>query len=237
MADESARPFLPFAEGPKNKLRQKVRGGGAKPRESAAQHGQNLLNQIEAFQRTIDTHAARRAPDLPPLPDDHQVIIEGQKLLPEQLGSLGLTPIEERADGMLVSITPDVTLPTLATKAQSYISETTDSGNPRFGGVIAPINNIRPAGREDKAGDRLAALIEAGQLDPNAPFWVDVELAGGQGELGAKNRQEFSDYLNEFSLELPPYAEDIVTATGNYLVETDYSLHRVYLPGKADRSP
>ena len=233
MPDNSTRPFLPLADGPKNRLRQRVRGGGPLPRESAAQHGRNLLRQIEEFQRAIDDHAARRSPDLPALPDDHQVIIEAKRLQPEQMGSLGLTPIEERADGMLVTITPDVTLPTLATKAQSYISETTDSGNPKFGGVMAPIEKIRPANRNDKAGDRLAALIEAGQLDPNAPIWVDVELAGGRSDLGVKNRQEFNDYLNQFSLELPPYAEEVVTATGNFLVEEDYSLHRVYVPGKA----
>jgi hypothetical protein len=233
MPDNSARPFLPLVAGPKNRLRQRVRGGSPPPRESAAQHGQNLLSQIEDFQRAIDAHAARRPPDLPPLPADHQVIIEAKRLLPEQMGSLGLTPIEERADGMLVTITPDVTLPTLTAKAQSYISETTGSGHPKFGGVLAPIEKIRPATRNDKAGDRLAALIEAGQLDPNAPIWVDIELAGGRSELGVKNRQEFNDYLNQFSLELPPYAEEVVTATGAFLVEEDYSLHRVYLPGKA----
>jgi len=227
------RPFLPLAAGPKNRLRQKVMGGGPKPRESAAQHGRAILRQIEAFQQTIDDYAARRESDLPPLPDDHQVIIEGKRLLPEQVSSLGLTPIEERADGFLVTISPGVTLPTLATKAQSYISETTESGNPRFGGVIAPIEQIRPANRNDKAGDRLSALIETDQLNPNEPVWVDIELAGGQSDLGAKNRQEFNDYLSDFSLELPPYAEDVVTATGHFIVETDYSLHRVYLPGRA----
>ena len=144
-----------------------------------------------------------------------------------------MTPIEERADGFLVTISPDVTLPTLATKAQSYISETTDSGNPRFGGVIAPIEQIRPANRNDKAGDKLSALVEAGQLSPDEPVWVDIELAGGQSDLGTKNRQEFNDYLSNFSLELPPYAEDVVTATGHFMVEADYSLHRVYLPGRA----
>lgn len=228
-----ARPFLPLAEGPKNRLRQKVRGGGPKPRENSAEHGHHLLQQIEAFRRTVNDYAARRAPDLPGLPDDHQVIIEAKRLLPEQMGALGLTPIEERADGLLVTITPDVTLPTLATKAQSYITETTDSGNPRYGGVIAPIEKIRPAERSDKAGHRLAALIGLGQLEPDAPLWVDIELAGGNSELGVKNRQEFNDYLNRFSVELPPYAEETVAAAGHFLLEADYSLHRVYLPGRA----
>jgi len=83
-----ARPFLPFANGPKNRLRQKVRGGGPKPRESAAEHGHNLLQQIEAFQRTITDTAARRPPDLPELPDDLQVIIEA-------IEAIGLKPGED----------------------------------------------------------------------------------------------------------------------------------------------
>src|SRR5688500_8709685 len=157
-----ARPFLPLGIGPTNKLRQKVRGGGPKPRESAEQHGQDLLRQIASFRQTIATQASSRSQDLPPLPEDVQVIVESKRLLPEQVTSLGLKPIAERADGLLVTISPDVTLPTLATKAQGYVSERTDSGNPRYGGVIAPIDQIRPATREDKAGDHLAAWLKAG---------------------------------------------------------------------------
>ena len=237
MADQplpsEARPFLRLAAGPKNRLRQKVRGGGAKPRDSAAEHGQNLLRQVEDFQRQIDSRAADRPRDLPALPEEHQVIIEAKRLLPEQVSSLGLKAIEERVDGLLVTVSPDVTLPTLVTKAQSYITETTDSGNPRYGGVMGPIEKIRPATREDKAGDRLATLLAAGELDPAAPLWVDIELAGGQTEAGSQNRQEFYDYVNKFSLDLPPYAEELVTAMGHFLIEADYSLHRVYLPTRA----
>jgi hypothetical protein len=232
-APSDARPFLPLTASPKNRLRQKVRGGGPKARESAEQHGQNLLRQIEDFQRIIDNQTASRPADLPPLPDEAQVIIEGKRLLPEQLSSLGLNPIEERDGGILVSIAPDVTLPALVSKAEGYISQRTDSGNPRYGGVIAPIEKIRPAGREDKLGERLAALIEAGQLSPDQPIWVEIELAGGQSESGTQNRQEFNDYLRHFSGDLPPYAAQVVTATGNFLVEADYSLHRVLLPGRA----
>ncbi|HRV94788.1 MAG TPA: hypothetical protein P5526_21695, partial [Anaerolineae bacterium] len=137
------RPFLAFTQGPKNKLRQRVRGGGPKPRENTEAHGQNLLKQIDDFQRLIDSQARDRASDLPPLPDDTQVIIESKRLTPEQVGSLGLKPIEERDNGLLVTISPNVTLPTLATKAQSYVSQRTDSGNPKFNGVIAPIEQIR----------------------------------------------------------------------------------------------
>ena len=228
-----ARPFLRFTQGPKNKLRQRVRGGGPKPRESAEAHGQNLLKQIDDFQRLIDSQARDRAPDLPPLPDDTQVIIESKRLTPEQVGSLGLKPLEERDNGMLVTVSPDVTLPTLATKAQNYVSQRTDSGNPRFNGVIAPIEQIRPAGRQDKAGDRLAARIKADLLQPDQPVWVDIELAGGQSSDGADNRQEFYDYLINFSDDFQPYQEDVVTATGHYIIEVDYSLHRVLLPGRA----
>lgn len=228
-----ARPFLPFTQGPKNKLRQRVRGGGPKPRDSAESHGQNLLKQIDDFQRVIDAQARDRDPDLPPLPDDTQVIIEAKRLAPEQAGSLGLKAIEERDDGLLVTITPDVTLPTLATKAQSYVSQRTDSGNPRFNGVIAPIEQIRPAGRHDKAGERLTTRIEAGHLPPDQPVWVDIELAGGQSSDGADNRREFYDYLTNFSDDVPPYQEDVVTATSHFLIEADYSLHRVHLPSRA----
>ncbi len=233
LTPKDARPFLPFAAGPKNKLRQKVRGGGPKPRESAATHGQSLLRQIEDFQRTIDAHAAQRDSDLPALPEDHQVIIEAKRLMPEQMTSLGLTPIEERTDGLLVTITPDVTLPTLIGKAQSYISETTDSGNPRFGGVMAPIERIRPAKRQDKAGDRLAEVLETGQLDPQQKIWVDIELAGGQSDAGTKHRQELYDYINALSLEQSDYTPDSVTAMGHYVIESDYSLHRILLAGRA----
>ncbi|MEM7348990.1 MAG: hypothetical protein AAF485_32580, partial [Chloroflexota bacterium] len=229
----NARPFLPFAAAPKNQLRQKVRGGGPKPRESAAEHGQELLRQIDAFQKTIDQQAASRAPDLPPLPDDVQVIIDAKKLMPEQARSLGVDLIEERNDGLLVTVSPDVTLPTLATKAQSYGTETTDSGNPRYGGSIAPIDGIRPANRFDKAGDRLAAILDDDELKPNEMVWVDVELSGGDTVAGGKNRQEFFDYVGTFNEPAAPYAEDVVTATGMFLVEVDYSLHRVQLPGRA----
>ena len=237
MPDQSTsattRPFLPFAAGPKNRLRQRVRGGGAKPRQSPAEHGQGLLQQIEAFQQLIDAQATSRAPDLPPLPDEVQVVIEARRLLPEQVSSLGLTPLEEREGGLLVTVSPDVSMPTLVAKAQAYVSERTDSGNPRYGSVIAPIDQIRPASRTDKAGDRLAAWIEAGELNPETPVWVDVELAGGQTPRGIQNRQEFFDYLSKFGAELPPYAEEVVTATGHFLIEEDYSLHRVFLVGRA----
>jgi hypothetical protein len=233
MPNETDRPFLPFSPGPKNKLRQRVRGGGARPRENIAEHGQALLRQIEAFQRTISVQLNDRAPDLPPLPDDHQVIIEAKRFQPEQARSLGLTPIEERENGMLVTVSPDINFPTLVSKAQGYISERTDSGNPRFGGVIAPIEQIRPATREDKAGERLTAWLNSESFHLDQAVWVDVELAGGQIDDGVQNRQEFYDYISKFSVDLPPYAEQVVTATGNYLVETDYSLHRVLLPGRA----
>ncbi len=233
MANKPARPFLPLAPGPRNKLRQKVRGGGAKPRDSAADHGENLLRQVAAFQRTIDEKVANRPDDLPPLPDDHQVIIEAKRLQPEQVRSLGLTPIEEREEGLLVTVSPDVTLPTLVSKAESYVTERTDSGNPRFGGVIAPIEQIRPAERADKAGEALTDRLAADTFDPNQIIWVDVELAGGQHEMGEQNRQEFYDYLHSFDTDRSPYAEAVVTATGYFLIEADYSLHRVQLPGRA----
>lgn len=235
MPDQStdARPFLPLSPGPRNKLRQRVMGGGPKPRENVAAHGQDILRQVEDFQRIIDAQAAKRAPDLPPLPDDTQLIIEAKRLGPERMGALGLSPIEERDDGLVVTVTPDVTLPTLVTKAQGYISQRTDSGNPKFNGVISPIEQIRPAERADKVGDTLAAYIEADRLEPSQPVWVDIELAGGQTDAGARNRQQFYDYLRSFSTELPPYAEDVVTATGHFMIEPDYSLHRVLLPGRA----
>ncbi|MCB0166986.1 MAG: S8 family peptidase, partial [Anaerolineae bacterium] len=92
---------------------------------------------------------------------------------------------------------------------------------------------IRPAGRHDKAGDRLVAWIEAGHLQPNQPVWVDIELAGGHSSDGVDHRQEFNTYLTNFNDDLSPYQEDVVTATGHYLIEVDYSLHRVLLPGRA----
>ncbi len=233
MSDKAARPFLPFSTGPKNQLRQKVRGGGAPPRESAATHGQNLIQQVEAFQRVIDEQASQRAMDLPDLPDDVQVIVEAKKLLPDQVRSLGLTPIEEREEGMLVTVTPDVTLPLLVSKAESYISERTDSGNPRFGGVMAPIEQIRPANRDDKAGEQLAARLEDERFDLDDALLVDVELAGGNNEAGSRNRQEFNNYVSGIGLESTPYQVETVTAAGNFIVEADYSLHRVRLPGRA----
>lgn len=233
MPDKTARPFLPLIPGPLNKLRQRVRGGGPPPRESAADHGQALLRQVEAFQRVVNEQAASRPADLPPLPDDLQVIVEAKRLLPEQTRSLGLTPIEEREDGILVTVSPDVTLPLLVSKAESYISERTDSGNPKYGGVIAPIENIRPARREDKAGERLTSWLDSDEFDPDELLPVDVELAGGDSELGEQNRQQFYAYLSRFRARESPYAETIVTATGNFLIEADYSLHRVQLPGRA----
>jgi hypothetical protein len=191
------------------------------------------LRQIQAFERTLRVQVDERPPDLPPLPDDIQVIIEAPRLLPEQTRSLGLTPIEEREDGFLVTVSPDVALPTLVRKAESYISERTDSGNPRFGGVITSIENIRPATRQDKAGERLTAWLNSEDFDLNKTVWVEIELAGGEGEAGVENRRQFNDYVTQFMAGLPPYAENVVTATGLFLVEADYSLHRVLLPGRA----
>ena len=106
--DPTARPFHPLTAGPQNKLRQKVMGGGPKPRQSAAEHGQDLIRQAQAFQKAVDAQIANRSPDLPPLPDDLQVILEGKRLQPEQARSLGLTPLEEREDGgLLVAVAVD----------------------------------------------------------------------------------------------------------------------------------
>ena len=101
-APTEARPFLPLMASPKNRLRQKVRGGGPKPRDSAEQHGQNLLRQIEDFQKIIDHQATGRAEDLPPLPTETQVIIESRRLLPEQPGPPGPTPLAAPGGGIPV---------------------------------------------------------------------------------------------------------------------------------------
>jgi hypothetical protein len=56
-------------------------------------------------------------------------------------------------------------------------------------------------------------------------------LAGGESESGAENRQQFYEYLDEFAAS--PYAAEAVTVAGNFLIEVDYSLHRVQLPVRA----
>jgi hypothetical protein len=191
------------------------------------------MRQVEAFQRLIDSQGAGRATDLPPLPDEVQVIIEAKRLPPEQARALGLTPLAEREEGILVTMSPDVTLPILVSKAQSYISERTDSGNPRFGGLMAPIEQIRPAGRVDKAGERLQQWLAADPLDLDQQLWLEVELAGGAGESGAENRQQFFSYLAQFESETSPYAAEVISSASNQIIEPDYSLHRVRLPVRA----
>lgn len=237
MADKQpspeARPFLPFVAGPRNKQRKRAAGGGARSRENAAEHGQNILRQIEAFQEIVNAQIARRPAGFPALPEPIQAIVETERLPVDRVSALGLTPIEERADGLLVAISPTAAMPTLATKAQSYITERTDSDNPRYEGLIAPIDHIRPATREDKIGERLARWLAEGRWRPDDLIWVDVELAGGRSELGQENRQQFYDYIHELNAWLPAYAGQVVTATSQFMVEEDYSIHRVLLPVQA----
>ncbi len=228
-----SRPFLPFVEGPKNKLRRRARGGGAKPRENPAQHGHNLLGQIEAFQRMVEDQEARRSPDRPPLPEEIQAIIETNNLPLDRVGGLGLTPLEERDGGLLVAVSTSRSLPVMAGKAQAYVSERTESDNPRYEGLIAPIEQVRPATRADRIGDRLAEWLAAGKLGPDELLWVDIELAGGKTPLGQQNRQQFYEYVHGLDAWLPAYAEHVVAATSHFIVEEEYSLHRVLLPIQA----
>lgn len=228
-----ARPFLPFVAGPRNKQRKRAGGGGVRSRENAAEHGQNILRQIEAFQEIVNTQVARRPSGFPTLPEPIQAIVEAERLPVDRVSALGLTPIEERADGLLVAVSPTAALPTLATKAQSYITERTGSENPRYEGLIAPIDHIRPATREDKIGERLAMWLAEGKWRPDDLIWVDIELAGGRSEQGQENRQQFYDYVHELNAWLPAYAQQVVTATSQFMVEEDYSIHRVLLPVQA----
>ncbi len=239
MPDESSsvqsRPFLPFEDGPKNQLRKRGGFGRAKPRENAARHGANILRQAAEFQTIIDAQEAKRSSTLPNLPDEIQVILETDNLSPEAVSSLGLTFVEEREEGTLVTISPDANLTTLTDKTQSYMTEQTPIGRPKLESIIAPINSVRPATREDKVGDRLNEWIDEGKLHPDDTLWLDVELRGGRTDEGEDVRERFYSYVNELNEETPD-AERETTAyvePRSTLIEEEYSLHRVLLPGRA----
>jgi hypothetical protein len=193
------RPFLPFEIGIRNQRRKNIYGASSKLTKNPADHGRGILQQIQNIQEMIIEQNKKRSADLPKLSDEIQIIIQTDDPNPEKVKNLGLLFVEERENGVLVTISGDPNLPILRRKTEAYLGEKTKIGNPRFQNAIAPINQIYPGSYEERVGDRLDEWIKQGKLIYDQSIWVDVELAGGRSEQGEQYRNEFQEYINDFS--------------------------------------
>ncbi|MCI0578160.1 MAG: S8 family peptidase [Chloroflexi bacterium] len=232
LSSSELRPFLQLRKGPINQLRRAPRGGGRTHRASAIQHGQLLLSQIGQLNEEVAAVESARPENYPPLADEVQIIIEGD-VDAGALKRLDVRVIDEREGNQFVGISPDASLEKLTERINSYMTEETKKGNPRYEGQIGPINTIRPARYEDKIGLSLKQWREEGRLNPRQSERYDIEIAGGRTEEGERNRSEFDIYLQEFSKLFPSTNDGSpIHHWREYTVVTDsYSIHRVLLPG------
>lgn len=224
-----SRPFWPFELGPRNQKRRKSRPPRGTERE-IAEHGKHLIDRADEFQRTIEAQEAARKPNLPHLPEKVQVIIETDGLSPSDMSKLGLTFVEEREEGVLVTVAPDANLSSLINKTKAYLEEKTKNEKPRYSSVIDPLDDFRPSSLEDKAGEGL--LEELGRLNEEDTIRVEIELAGGSTEVGEANRSEFQRYIRELNSGLPEDSEVLTAGIigRGEIIEAEYSIHRVFLP-------
>lgn len=224
-----SRPFWPFELGPRNQKRRTTHGSRSTEKE-IAEHGKHLIERADEFQRIIEAQEAGRKPNLPQLPEKVQVIIETDGLSPSDMSKLGLTFVEERGEGIIVTVAPDGNLSVLITKAKAYLEEKTKKDKPKFSAVIDPLDDFRPSSLEDKAGEGL--LEELSRLNEEDTVRVEIELAGGSTESGEANRSEFQNYIRDLNIGLPEDSE-ILTAGiigRGEIIEAEYSIHRVFLP-------
>lgn len=224
-----SRPFWPFEFGPRNQKRRTTHGS-RKTEKEIAEHGKYLIDRADEFQRIIEAQEADRKPNLPQLPEKVQVIIETDGLSPSDMSRLGLTFVEEREEGVLVTVAPDANLSTLISKAKAYLEEKTKSDKPRHSAVIDPLDDFRPSSFEDKAGEGL--LAELSRLNEEDTIRVEIELAGGLTDAGETNRSEFQNYLRDLNVGLPEDSEILTAGVigRGEIIEVEYSIHRVFLP-------
>lgn len=224
-----SRPFWPFELGLRNQKRRMGQGPRRTEKE-VTEHGKYLIDRADEFQRIIEAQEASRKPNLPQLPQKVQLIIESDGLSPSDMSKLGLTFIEEREDGVLVTVAPDANLSTLITKTKSYLEEKTEKEKPRFSSVIGPLDSFRPSSFEDKTGEGL--LEKLVNLNEGDTVQVEIELAGGSIESGETNRSEFQKYIRDLNVGLPEDSEYLRAGIIGHgeIVEAEYSIHRVFLP-------
>ena len=235
MADHNSpksqpRPFWPFEFGLRNQKRRPGRPGFPKTQKEVEEHGKYLLDKAEEFQRIIDTQETSRKPNLPPLPEKVQVILQTDGLSPSDVSKLGLMFIEEREDGILVTIAQEIDLSTVISKTKSYLEERTKRDKPKFSNLIDPLLDYRPATYDDKVGERLKDKLSESNDDDI--LRVEIELAGGRTEEGGLIRSEFSSYIQGLNQGIPEDAEIYkagILGMGE-IIETEYSIHRAFFP-------
>lgn len=226
------RPFWPFELGPRN-LKRKSTHGFQRTQKEINEHGKYLKDKADEFQRIIEAQDAIRKPNLPQLPDKVQVIIQTDGLSPSDMSKLGLRFVEEREEGVLVTVSPDTDLSTLVSKTKSYLEEKTPKDKPKFSSVIDPLTDFRPSALEDKAGDGL--LEELRKLGEYDMLRVEIELAGGLTDDGETNRSEFQNYIRAINIGVPEDSDVLragIIGRGE-MIEAEYSIHRVFLPAYA----
>ncbi len=222
------RPFKLFEYGLQNQKRKPGHGGRPKTVVEIEQHGRYLVDKVDEFQRIIDSQESSRKIGLPTLPDKVQVILKTDGLSPADVSRLGMEFVEERDEGVLVTISRDKYLSELIKKAKSYLQEKTEK--PKYRNLIDPLVDFWPSSIEDKIGERLYEKID--QLNDDDSISVEIELAGGNTDSGAENRIDFSNYIRSLNNDIPEDSEIYragIIGIGE-IVEAEYSVHRVFMP-------
>jgi hypothetical protein len=200
------------------------------PERNQQAHGRLLEQQLRTFFDTVEDRRGARARELPPLPQEVQLLVEssalqGKPILTEASVPKGwkLEIVEERPDGVLTAISRDPELEKLQRSVQTFRrNERTETGRLRFGSTkIAAVAGIVPTNRTLKLGDEL--LLE-GPIRNRQPYLVDIEIAAGSAvEDHAQRREEFRTYLRDAGADIVGMGP---------IVEEDYALFRARIAGR-----
>jgi hypothetical protein len=167
---------------------------------------------------------------MPDLPDSIQVLVKpattatGTPLLESTDIPKGwdLEIIEQRRDGALVALSPDLNLAGLETSIDNYRrNERTPKGRLKRGSrPVFNLEQIEPSSRLLRIGDELALT----DLQPNENYAIDVEIAAGREQPeGAQRRQSFAGYIRNGQAQI----------IGNGpIVGPDYAAYRVQASGQ-----
>lgn len=206
-----------------------VRGRGSPltPRDQNL-HGRQLLDQLEVARQLFERHRAVRPRDLPPVPPGVQLLIQGAtsdtgKILLEgaKLKGLKLEVIEERRDGLFVTVSTDGNAARLQQAIEDFRRDVRTPTGIRKRGErqIFEIDRVEISPALEKMGEELV-LVE---IRPGEHYTVDIELAAGNDEPSAvERRREFRDYITA--------SRGVVVGNGPVL-EEDYALFRAYVTG------
>ena len=199
------------------------------PNRNQARHGASLKRELNNAIRENEAERANRPANLPPLPDQVQLILKsattasGKPLLEREAIPKGwkLEVVEQRRDGSLVTLSRDPKVSQLEAAIEHFrLDERTSSGRRKAG--VRPVFELEEVTRPqnlDKMGDELALTT----LAPAANYLVDVEVAAGrETEDGEQRRNEFGNYLRNGHAQI----------IGNGpRVGNDYAVYRVRASG------